>query len=187
MPFTVLFDACVLYPQSLRDLLMRLAMTGIFRARWTDAIQDEWTRNLLKRPGMDASKVQRTRQLMNDAIPDCLVTHYEATATGLTLASVSDRHVLAAAIHCGAELIVTTNLKDFPHNELAPFDILARHPDDFVIDQTSLHSLMVLRVMREQRVCLSNPPKTPEDMVAAFRANRLMQTAAFAEDNLDMI
>lgn len=37
--FTALYDACVLYPAPLRDLLMGLAGTGLFRARWTDAIR----------------------------------------------------------------------------------------------------------------------------------------------------
>ena len=43
--FTVIYDACVLYPAPLRDLLMRLALTDLYRARWTDMIHDEWTRN----------------------------------------------------------------------------------------------------------------------------------------------
>ncbi len=46
--FTALYDACVLYPAPLRDLLMQLALTDLFRARWTNKIHDEWIRNLLK-------------------------------------------------------------------------------------------------------------------------------------------
>lgn len=46
--FTVIYDACVLYPAPLRDFLMRLALTDLYRARWTDMIHDEWTRNVLK-------------------------------------------------------------------------------------------------------------------------------------------
>jgi len=46
--FTVIYDACVLYPAPLRDLLMRLALTDLYRARWTDMIHDEWTRNVLR-------------------------------------------------------------------------------------------------------------------------------------------
>lgn len=45
--FTALYDACVLYPAPLRDLLMRLALTDLFRARWTDDIHEEWMRSLL--------------------------------------------------------------------------------------------------------------------------------------------
>ncbi len=46
--FTALYDANVLYPASLRDLLMRLALEDIFLARWTDEIHDEWIRNVLE-------------------------------------------------------------------------------------------------------------------------------------------
>jgi len=46
--FTAIFDACVLYPVPLRDLLMYLTGSDLFQARWTDEIHDEWMRNLLK-------------------------------------------------------------------------------------------------------------------------------------------
>lgn len=46
--FILIYDACVLYPAPLRDMLMRLALTDLYRARWTDMIHDEWTRNVLK-------------------------------------------------------------------------------------------------------------------------------------------
>lgn len=62
--FTVIYDACVLYPAPLRDLLMHLALTDLYRARWTDMIHDEWTRNLLaKRTDLKPEAIQRTRKL----------------------------------------------------------------------------------------------------------------------------
>lgn len=64
--FTVVYDACVLYPASLRDILMRVASTDLFRARWTEAIHEEWTRNLLEnRPDISKIQLQRTVNLMN--------------------------------------------------------------------------------------------------------------------------
>ena len=45
---TALFDACVLYPAPLRDLLMRLAMSDLSRARWSATIHDEWTEAVLR-------------------------------------------------------------------------------------------------------------------------------------------
>jgi len=44
---TAIYDACVLYPAPLRDFLLQLACAGLFRARWTNAIHEEWIRNLL--------------------------------------------------------------------------------------------------------------------------------------------
>jgi hypothetical protein len=62
--FTALYDACVLYPAPLRDLLMRLAVTDLFHARWTDAIHEEWMRNLLAdRPDLSRARIERTRAL----------------------------------------------------------------------------------------------------------------------------
>lgn len=76
--FVAIYDACVLYPAQLRDLLLRVALTDLFKARWTDRIHDEWIRNLaVRRPDIPAEKLQHTRRLMDRAVPDCLVTDYE--------------------------------------------------------------------------------------------------------------
>jgi hypothetical protein len=85
-PFVVLYDACVLYPAPLRDLLMWLGLSGRFRAQWSAPIHAEWKRNLLKnRPDLTEEQVDRTAALMNQAIPDALVTDYDALIPGLTL------------------------------------------------------------------------------------------------------
>lgn len=60
-PILALYDANALYPASVRDLLIRLARTGIVGARWTAQIQDEWIRNLLaNRPDLTSAQLQRT-------------------------------------------------------------------------------------------------------------------------------
>src|ERR1035437_3804649 len=126
--FTVVFDANVLYPAPLRDLLMRLATTDLFRARWTERIHDEWMRNLLKnRLDIQPAQLLRTRQLMDMNCHDCLVTGYEVLIDQLQLPDNDDRHVLAAAIRCGADAIITRNLKDFPDAELSKYGIEAIH------------------------------------------------------------
>ncbi|WP_310482297.1 PIN domain-containing protein, partial [Chamaesiphon sp. VAR_48_metabat_403] len=129
----VVYDACVLYPAPLRDLLVQLATTGIFRAKWTELIHDEWTRNLLiKRPDLKADRLARLRVLMNQNVPDSLVTDFENLIPTLELPDPDDRHVLAAAISADAKIIVTFNLKDFPDPILAKHEIVAQHPDVFV-------------------------------------------------------
>lgn len=98
---------------------MSVAMTEQFRARWTDEIHDEWTRNLLKnRADLSEAQLQRTVDLMNQAVPDCLVGNYEGLIDSLELPDPHDRHVLAAAIKCQADVIVTNNLNDFPKKAL---------------------------------------------------------------------
>ena len=104
----VLYDASVLYSGLLRDLLMRLARTGLFQAKWTDAIHEEWIRALqMNRPDLPLANHERVRRLMDAALPDALVTGYEDLISDLTLPDENDRHVLAAAIHCKATIIVT--------------------------------------------------------------------------------
>jgi len=76
--FTVIYDACVLYPAPLRDLLMHLALSDLYRARWSDRIHDEWMRNVLaSRPDLTQEQLNRTRRLMNAHVRDCLVAGFE--------------------------------------------------------------------------------------------------------------
>lgn len=175
--FTALFDACVLYPAPLRDLVMWLALTDLFNARWTDAIHDEWIRNVLAdRPDIKPEQLDRTRLLMNTRIRDCLVTGYEDLIDGLTLPDPDDRHVLAAAIRAGADVIVTINLKDFPEKTLSQLNIEALHPDDFVLRLIGLDEELVCAAVERQRMGLKNPPKSVADHLETLRAQGLSKT-----------
>ena len=130
-PPTAIIDACVLYSAPVRDLVVRLAQAGLLQARWTDEIHEEWMRNVLKNnPRVSRERLERTRSLMDAAVRDCLVTGYSDLIDSLTLPDPDDRHVLAAAIHAGAGVIVTFNLSDFPPAILAPHGVEARHPDE---------------------------------------------------------
>jgi len=111
--FVAVYDACVLYPAPLRDLLLRLALTDLFRAHWTELIHQEWMRSVQRdRPDIAPERLQRTRELMDSAVPDCLVTGHESLIEQLHLPDPNDRHVLAAAIHCQAGVIVLRELLD---------------------------------------------------------------------------
>lgn len=133
-PPIALYDACVLYPSLVRNLLMHLAVAGLVAARWTDEIHDEWGRNLLlNRPDLGAQRVQRIRALMDQAVPDARVTGYETLIAGLSLPVPDDRHVLAAAIHAQADVIVTLNLKDFPRELLEPYGVQVMTPDTLLL------------------------------------------------------
>ena len=132
--FAAFYDANVLYPAELRNLLMHLALTGLFRAKWSAEVHEEWISSLLlKRSGLTRQKLERTRQLMDQHAIDTLVTGYEDLIPGLQLPDPDDRHVLAAAIRGHATVIVTMNLRDFPPDVLAPLGIEAQHPDEFVL------------------------------------------------------
>lgn len=176
MSFVVVYDACVLYPAPLRDLLMRLAKTDLFAARWTTQIQDEWMRNLLAvRPEL-AEKLPRTVALMNQAIPDALITDYEPMIEGLCLPDPGDRHVLAAAIRAGAQLIVTFNLQDFPESESGRFGVEAVHPDVFITQQFDLHEGKILDAVRAHRRALRNPPRSVDEYLGTLAEQKLVVT-----------
>jgi predicted nucleic acid-binding protein len=130
MAFIVIYDANVLYPNTLRDLLIRIAnQPHLVQAKWTDKILDEMLDALRKNfPDISEEKTTRLRGLMNDAVRDCLVSGYEPLIDSLDLPDPDDRHVLAAAIKAGAQVIVTRNLKDFPAEKLAPWNIKAKSP-----------------------------------------------------------
>jgi hypothetical protein len=99
MPFVVVYDANALYGNAQRDLLIRIARSGLVQAKWTDEILDEMTRNLsAKRHDIPPERLVRLRELMNSAVADCLVTGYEPLVESLELPDPDDRHVLAAAI-----------------------------------------------------------------------------------------
>jgi hypothetical protein len=175
--FTAIYDACVLYPAPLRDLLMWLATEDLYVARWTDRIHDEWIRNVLAdRPDLKPEQLERTRALMNAAVPDALVTGYEDLIAGLALPDPDDRHVLAAAIRAKADAIVTFNLADFPAASLEPYGVEAIHPDDFLICQFDLNPPAVCRAVRKQRASLRNPPQSVEQVLDTFARQRLPQT-----------
>lgn len=172
-----IYDSCVLYPAPLRDLLVRLARTGLFRARWTDAIHDEWIRSVLEnRPDLSTSQLERTRQLMNAAVRDCLVTGYEGRVDSLTLPDVDDRHVLAAAIEAQAQIIVTYNLRDFPSGALQAYGVEAQHPDEFVVRLIALNPLTVRETVETHQQALKNPPKTPAQYLATLSNQGLHKT-----------
>jgi predicted nucleic acid-binding protein len=177
--FVVIYDACVLYPAPLRDLLIRVARTGIVRARWSTAILDECFSNILEqRPDLSAAQLNRTRELMVRAIPDCMVEGFDDLIAGLSLPDPDDRHVLATAIRAGAQTIVTFNLKDFPVERLASYGVEAQHPDDFVFDLLDLAPGAVLSAVNAQLASLKNPPQTFDQVLDTLRSQGLAQSVA---------
>jgi predicted nucleic acid-binding protein len=182
-PFVVVYDACALYPFHLRDLLVRLAMSGLYQAKWTDAILDECFAALrANRPDLDVERLHRTRLLMNAAVRDCHVTGWEPLVDGLDLPDPDDRHVLAAAIRCNAQVIVTWNLDDFPAAALQPFEIEAQSPDKFVRHLVDLAPARVGQVLAEQAAALGAPPLSVDDLMRLLRRDGLSTAMAALEE-----
>ena len=183
--FTALYDASVLYPSDLRNLLMHLALTGLFRAKWSADIHEEWISALLRnRPDLTRTKLERTRMLMDQYASDALVTDYRHLIPGLELPDPNDRHVLAAAIRARADVIVTINLRDFPPEAMAPFGIEAQHPDEFILHLLDLSPGIVAGAARDHRLSLKNPAKTIEEYLRTLEAQGLTQTVSVLRESM---
>ena len=186
--FVAVLDACVLYPAPLRDLLLRLALTDLFRARWTDRIHEEWIQSLLsQRPDLSRERLQRTRELMDRTVPDCLVTGFEELIESLVLPDPDDRHVLAAAIRSQAGVVVTYNVKDFPEDVLDGYGIEVQHPDEFVTHFFDLSEGAICHAVRRQRQALKNPPVSVPELLNTFLSLGLAFTVAHLETMKDLL
>jgi len=134
-PPVAVYDACVLYPFHLRNILIQCAAERLVDARWTDVIHYEWIRNLVANTKtLSFDQVDKTRRLMNAVVPDAMVLGYEQHIPTIDLPDMDDRHVVAAAIAAGASLIITWNVRDFPAKELAKYKIKKQTPDSFLMD-----------------------------------------------------
>ncbi len=172
-----LLDACILYPAPLRDLLLHIADRGLYRPKWTDKIQEEWTRSLLlNRPDLLVAQLQKTTDAMNRAFPDATIRNFEPLIASLTLPDADDRHVLAAAIRGQADVLVTANLKDFPPTIVGLFDIEVQHPDQFINSFLATHPDEVLLAFKSQVGNLRKPAKTVNEVLEILRRNGLPTT-----------
>ena len=185
---SAVYDSCVIYPPSLRDLLLHLAEARIVHAHWSNDIHEEWIRSVLKdRPDLSRPMLEKARKAMDTSIRDALVTGYEHLIESLQLSDKDDRHVLAVAIRAGASLIVTHNLRDFPDAVLEPYGVKAISPDDFLMRLIAENAKAVLDVVKLQRERLKNPPKTVEEHLATLERQRLSKTVAFLREHRDEI
>lgn len=177
--FTAFYDADVLYGSQLRNFMMHLAMMGLFRAKWSDGVHEEWmTRLLRNRPDLTREKLERTRMLMDKHAEDALVTGYEDLIQGLRLPDPDDRHVLAAAIRGRVDVIVTRNMRHFPDDALKPFGIVAQHPNEFVVHLLDLAPGLVIEAARRHRESLRSPAKTVEEYLEMLEKEGLTETVA---------
>ena len=179
MSLVAFLDASVLYPATRRSVLMYLAAADVFRPLWSDAVNREWMQALARdRPDLSATAVARTKALMEAHVDHPLVTGYEGLIPSLTLPDPNDGHVLAAAIHGEASMIVTHNLKHFPASALAPHKVAAVHPDDFVLRLIGADPGNVVAALATDRARLKNPSMSAAEYLTSLERAGLFHTAA---------
>jgi len=179
MPFVALYDTDALFPNSQRDLLIRIGMTGLVQAKWTQRIIDDLGVALARSfPDIPDERLERLKGLINGSVPDCLVTGYGPLIDSLKLPDPDDRHVLAAAIKAGAQVIVTANLKDFPAGDLSPWNVEAKSPDDFVLDQIHIDDKVVFACIQQIVDSRKRHPATIRDVLTELDRSGLVQSVA---------
>ncbi len=175
--FCAFLDASVLYPVSLRNLLMGLTLNGLFQARWSADVHEEWIGAVRRdRPDIPLDRLQSVRAAMDRHAEDALVTGYECLIGSFTLPDPDDRHVLAAAIVGRADVIVTRNLRDFPAEVLDRYGIEAQHPDEFLRHLLDLAPVLVVDAVRDQQADLINPPVSMAGLLGIFERIGLAET-----------
>jgi predicted nucleic acid-binding protein len=166
---------------------MSLATEGLYHARWSASINEEWMSNLADGRPEIADRLPMVAKLMNDAIPDSLVTGYESLIPSLDLPDPNDRHVLAAAIVGHADAIVTFNVDDFPQDRLNQFNIEVQHPDRFVTNQLHLHKLTALTAIKKMRSRWTNPARSAEELLVALQDRGLPLAASTLREAIGLL
>ena len=183
---TAFLDANVLLPLPLADFLLRAADARLCRARWSADVQREWAHALSRqRPGADPRLLDARNAAMNAALPDALVTGYAALTATLSLPDADDRHVLAAAIVGGADVIVTYNLRDFPARALAKHGIKAQHPDAFLHGLIERGPREFAAIARQTIAAWCRPPVDIDDFFERLQRLRLHTAAAALRERFD--
>lgn len=158
LPVAVL-DANVLHSYPLTLLLLELAVARLFLPVWSEDIHVEWIRSVVRaRPTISMEQLGRRRRAMDAALPQANVSGYRSLIPSLSLPDPDDRHVLAVAVRAEAKWIVTFNLRDFPEEALAPFHIIALHPDEFICDLLTTRSEIAKSVIGEMLERHQKPP-----------------------------
>ncbi len=182
--FKVVLDACVLYPAPVRDILLSLAAEGLFKAKWSNIIQEEWIRNLLiNRTDLKKTQLNSTIKAMNVAFPDANVDGFEDLIPSINIPDKDDRHVVACAIRCNADLIVTFNTKDFPKKELSKYDLEIQKPDELISNLIDINPKLACKAFSKMVKRLKNPTKTKEEVLATLEKCGLKKSAKKIKNN----
>ncbi len=177
-PVVAVFDACILYPFHLRNVIVQAGVDRLVDARWTDEIHDEWMRNLVANaPGLSVDRLTATKQLMTIALPDAMVGGYEKHIATISLPDPDDRHVVAAAIEAKATHILTWNLRHFPVRALKAHGLVRQTPDAFLADLYDKVPQLLLASLANARRNLSKSGLSAEEFVDVLREQKLSQLA----------
>ena len=180
--FAAMLDTSVLWPSLQRDFLLSLAIEGLFRPLWSTAILDELCyhegQKLIDRghdPVLAEQRSQRLVNQMNAAFDDAIVLNWESLEGTFGLPDVNDEHVVAAALVGGADVIVTSNSKDFPPQQI-PIPLKAISPAQFAADTVAVSPDIAYQAVIGMASRFVRPSSTVDEIL-----DRLVARYAMAE------
>lgn len=189
----VVLDTCVQLKLRLSDVLMDMRAEHLFSAHWTEAIDDEFLRNLVRVHGVDALKAQRRLQAMKARCPEWEVTLTSADFEAVPAAvDEKDRHVAAAALalrHAADKdaeedgaaydvILLTDNVKDFAEKEMPALGVRVLRPGQLLDEAAESSPDAVTRAVMRAASELKRPPYTVVELLAVLkkeRARRLVE------------
>lgn len=168
-----LLDACVLYPTVMREVLLGVAQKGLFTPLWSPRILEEWAR-AARKIGLEGETIARGEiVLVQAAWPKAEYEPRGADMSRLWLPDENDIHVLAAAIAGSADVIVTSNAKDFPRATLRDEGVDRVDPDRFLLDLFGRDQASVADSAEDVRRTAEHLSGIPQDLRRLLKKARL--------------
>jgi len=151
-------DASVLYSEPVRSLLLWIATQEGFDPCWTERILEETRRNLIADGAVSPTQWEDLQAAMQEAFPEAVIEQADADAIEHEMPNdPKDRHVLAAAVAAGVEVIATNNVKHFREADIESVGVRARTADQFLSDLLDAAPNIVLRALEEYVERMRNP------------------------------
>lgn len=186
--YSALMDANVLHPAFLRGAMLWFASERLFRPVWSADILVEWRRSLKRRHSdISEEKLDQLQAMMCDQFPDAIVEGYQLIASVLDLPDPDDRHVLAAAIVGKCQGIITANLKHFPADKVAPYQMEVIHPDDFIVNIIDIDRTKALTACRHHRAAMTVSKPSQEEYLERFKIAGLVQAHARLSEKKELL
>ncbi len=156
--YAVFLDTNVLYRSYLRDIVLRLSAKDTFRVHWSDCVLEELREALTKNAGLSSENINYIIEQMSIAFPDALVSGDKGINPKIKLKDKDDIQIVAGAIFGRCDLILTSNIDDFPKEILKPLGIDVQHPDEFLNHHLSLDRDITLETVKEHIKDMKKPP-----------------------------
>jgi predicted nucleic acid-binding protein len=160
-------DANVLRGQLQTDVLLSLAYARSFEPQWSAEVLDEVRRN--RPPRLSEAAIDRRLDTMKRIFHAATVSHYEHLMPEMQ-ADAKDKHVLAAAVHGEATVLVTENVKDFNPPQTGPFAMPVQKLSPFLSQLADDNPGRVVEAMREMISRTDREPNTLPGLIDKLAA-----------------